>query len=62
MEYVEVHLQAFQTMIEELQLYEEGHCRLGKLHRCSEIMSGSWGASDYPTCPRTPLQYFFHEG
>jgi hypothetical protein len=33
-----------------------GHYRLGKLHRCSEITSGSWDAPDYPTCPRTPLQ------
>jgi hypothetical protein len=26
------------------QLCEWGHCRLGKLHRCSEITSGSWDA------------------
>jgi hypothetical protein len=29
-----------------------------KLHRCSEITSGSWDAPHYPTCPRTP---FTHE-
>jgi hypothetical protein len=33
-----------------------GHCRLGKLHPCSEITSGSRDEPDYPTCPRTPLQ------
>jgi hypothetical protein len=33
---VEVHLHALQTMTEQLQLCGWGHCRLGKLHRCSE--------------------------
>jgi hypothetical protein len=50
----EVHLHALQTMTEQFQLCEWGHCR-GKLHRCSEITSGSWAAPDYPTCPHTPL-------
>jgi hypothetical protein len=43
-------------MSEQFQLCECGHCRLGKLHRCSEITSGSWDARDYTTCPCTPLQ------
>jgi hypothetical protein len=43
-------------MAEQFQLCELGHCRHGKLHRCSEITSGPWDAPDYPTCPRTPLQ------
>jgi hypothetical protein len=30
-----------------------GDSRLGKLHSCSEITSGSWDAPDYPTCSRT---------
>jgi hypothetical protein len=47
---VEVHLHALQTMAEQFKLCEWGHCFLGKLHRCSEITSGSWDASDYPTC------------
>jgi hypothetical protein len=33
---VEVHLHAFQSMTEQFQLWEWGHCCLGKLHRCSE--------------------------
>jgi hypothetical protein len=36
---VEVHFHAFKIMTEEFQLCEWGHCRLGKLHRCSEITS-----------------------
>jgi hypothetical protein len=35
---IEVYLHALQTMAEQFQLCEWGHCRLGKLHRCSEIM------------------------
>jgi hypothetical protein len=58
---VEVHLHAVQTMSEQLQLCEWVHCCLGKRHYCSEIMSGSWDAPDYPTCPHTPLQQFSHE-
>jgi hypothetical protein len=27
-----------------------GHCRLGELHRCSEITSGSWATPHYPIC------------
>jgi hypothetical protein len=50
------HLRALETTTEQLQLCEWGHYFLGKLHRCSEITSGSWDASDYPTCERTPLQ------
>jgi hypothetical protein len=46
---VEVHLHVIQTMTEHFQLCEWGHCRFGKLHRCSD-------APDYPNCPRTPLQ------
>jgi hypothetical protein len=38
---VEVHLHALIAMTEQLQLCELGHFPLGKLHRCSEIMSGS---------------------
>jgi hypothetical protein len=36
---VKVQLHAPQTMTEQFQLCEWGHCRLGKLHRYSEIMS-----------------------
>jgi hypothetical protein len=53
---VEVHVNGLQAMIEQFQLFECGHRRLGKLHRCSEIRSGSWDAPDYPTCPRASLQ------
>jgi hypothetical protein len=55
-EHIEVHLHALQTMTKQFQLCEWGHCRLGKLHRCSEITPGSWDAPDYSTCPRIPLQ------
>jgi hypothetical protein len=41
---------ALQTMTEQFQLCELGHCRLWKLHR-SEIKHASWDALDYPTCP-----------
>jgi hypothetical protein len=34
----EVDFHALQTMTEQFQLCELGSCRLGKLHRCSEIM------------------------
>jgi hypothetical protein len=54
---VEVHLHALQTVTEQFQLCEWGHCGLGKLHRCSEITPGLWDSPDYPTCPLTPLQY-----
>jgi hypothetical protein len=37
----EIHLHALQSMTEQFQLCERGHCRLGKLHRCLEIMSGT---------------------
>jgi hypothetical protein len=57
----EVRLPASQTTTEQFQLCEWGHCRLLKLYRCSEITSGSWDASDYPTCSRLPLQKFSHE-
>jgi hypothetical protein len=30
---VEVHLRALQTVTEDFQMCEWGHCRLGKLHR-----------------------------
>jgi hypothetical protein len=36
-----------QTITEQFQLCERGHCQLGKLHHCSEIMSGSWDAPLY---------------
>jgi hypothetical protein len=49
---VEFHFHALETMTEQFQLCEWGHCHLGKLH-CLEIMSGSWDAPDYPTCPHT---------
>jgi hypothetical protein len=62
MDYVEVHFHALQIMIEQFRLYDRGQCRLGKLHCCSEITSGSWDASDYPTCPRKLMQYFGYEG
>jgi hypothetical protein len=39
-----------------------GTLSCGNLHRSLEITSGSWDSPDYPTCPRTPLQYFGHEG
>jgi hypothetical protein len=51
----EVHLHALQIMTEQFQLCEWGHWCLEKLHRCSDIMSGSLAALDYPTCPRSPL-------
>jgi hypothetical protein len=53
---VEVHLHALQTMIEQFQLCERGHCLVGKLHRCLEITSEPWDAPDYPTYPRSLLQ------
>jgi hypothetical protein len=53
---VEAQLRAFQTTTEQFPLCEWGHCRLGKVHRNSEITSRSWDAPDYPTCPRTSLQ------
>jgi hypothetical protein len=53
---VEVHHHALKTKAEQFQLCEWEHCCLGELHHCSEIMSGSWDAPDYPTCPCTPLQ------
>jgi hypothetical protein len=56
----EVHLHALRTMTEQFQLCEWEHCHIGKLHRSE--MSGSWDAPDYPTCPRTTLQYFDREG
>jgi hypothetical protein len=46
MEDVEVHLHALQTMNEQYQLCELEQGRLGKLHRCSELTSGSWDAPD----------------
>jgi hypothetical protein len=46
----EVHLHSLQTTTEQFQ-----DCRLGKVHRGSEITSGLWDAPDYPTCPRTSL-------
>jgi hypothetical protein len=52
---VEVHLHVLRTSIEEFQLCEWGHYRLGKLHHCSEITSGSWDAPDYPTCHSSSL-------
>jgi hypothetical protein len=61
-EAVEVHDHALQIMTEKFQLCELGHYHLGKVHNFSEITSGSWDAPDYPTCSRTPLQYFSHEG
>jgi hypothetical protein len=39
---VEVHLHALQTMTEQFQVCELGHCRLGDLQRCSEITPGPW--------------------
>jgi hypothetical protein len=42
----EVHIHALQTMTEQFQLCKWEHCHLGKLHHCSEIMSGSWDAPD----------------
>lgn len=54
---VEVHLLAFQTTIaEQFQLWKLGHCCLGKLCCHSDITSGSWDTSDYPTCLHPPLQ------
>jgi hypothetical protein len=53
------------TLMFTIMLFEpwlnSSSCRLGKLHHCSEITSGPWDASVYPTCPRTTLQYFSHE-
>jgi hypothetical protein len=53
---VEVHLHALQTMTKQFQLCELGLYHLEKLHLCLEITSGLWDASDYPKCPRAPLQ------
>jgi hypothetical protein len=39
-------------MTKQFQLCEWGHGRLGKLHRCPKITSGSLDTPDYPTCPR----------
>jgi hypothetical protein len=61
-ENIEARLRAIQTMTEQFQLCEWGHCRLGKLRCSSEITSASWDESDYQTCPHTPLQQFGHEG
>jgi hypothetical protein len=58
---VEVNLHALQTMTEQFQVCECGPC-LGILHRRSETASRLWVGPDYPTCPRTPLQYFSHKG
>jgi hypothetical protein len=33
------------TMTAQFQMCEWGHCCLGKLHHCSEIMPGSWDMS-----------------
>jgi hypothetical protein len=49
-------------MTEQFQLCEWGHCHLGKLHRCSEIMSGSWDAPDYPACQYTPCSNLAMKG
>jgi hypothetical protein len=52
----EIHLHALQIMTEQVQLCDLGHYRLKKVHRYSEITSGSWDAPDCPTYLRTPLQ------
>jgi hypothetical protein len=44
----EVHFHAVRTMTEQFQLCECVHCRLGNLHRCSEMTSGSRDAPHYP--------------
>jgi hypothetical protein len=49
-----VYIHTLQTTTEPFKLSERGNCRTGKLHRSSEITSGSWDTPDYPTCPRTP--------
>jgi hypothetical protein len=46
----EVHLHALQSITEQFQLWEWGHCHLRKPHHCLEIMSGSGDALQYPTC------------
>jgi hypothetical protein len=48
-------INAIQTMSEQFQLCEWEYCRLGKLHRYSEITSESWDAPDYSICLHTPL-------
>jgi hypothetical protein len=35
---IDVYLHAHQTMTEQFQLCEWGHCYLGKEHHCLEIM------------------------
>jgi hypothetical protein len=55
-------LLALQSMTEQFQLCEWKNCHLGELNCYSEIMSGSWDASGYSTCPCAPLQQFSHEG
>jgi hypothetical protein len=47
----EVHLHSLQYMTEQIQLCGCGHCRLGKLDRCSELTSGSLDTPDDPTSP-----------
>jgi hypothetical protein len=37
----EVHLHALQAMTEQFRLCEWGHCHLGKLRHCLEIMGGT---------------------
>jgi hypothetical protein len=54
-EYVQVHLHVLHTITEQFRLCEWGHCRLGKLHRCSERTSGSWDESVYPNLPTYSL-------
>jgi hypothetical protein len=49
-------LHALQIMTEQFQVCDWEYCFLGKVHHCSEIMSGSWDSPDYPSCLRTPLQ------
>jgi hypothetical protein len=54
---IEVHLRAHQTMTEQFQWCEWGHCHLGKEHYCFKVMSESLVAPDYSACcPRTPLK------
>lgn len=56
-EKAEVHLHILQTMTERFRPCQWGHCRLGKLHRHSQITPGSRDAAGYQTVPVLSFRY-----
>jgi hypothetical protein len=52
----EVQLHALQTITIRFQLCQWEYCRLGKLHQCLKITSGSCNEPNYPICPSSPFQ------